>query len=654
MSITPYLFRRGAVYWWRRRLPATPKTCGRRPPAHVQASLGVREIALARPLAAHLTAWSEDTFAALRTGMLSTDQMNRLLQDQVAGLRSKHAALSAGDLLDGNRAAEARRDRIAAAAFSLVAARGITLAITPDDRERLRAEGLTPAEIDQIQPFLAGLVEAGLLPPPAAKIGRLLSQAGLPETALNASQAEAIYLRANAIALREQADIYENASFVDDAFHLQQAAQRASQNNRAVVGEFPQQPAENATAHSENADRPKVSFSAYAEKLINERVQHKRWKPATVHEARASFNLFGKFIQHDDLLQVAQKTLSDFKDFLGDIAKSYGKSEHDHSLTAEQLRAKGLALPENERGLGADALNKHLGYLSKLFKHVRPQAVDLAPLDTNSLRVLESDDPIDEVLPWTFEQRVTIYSQPPFTGCRDWKHRHEPGDIVYHDGLFWCPLLSDYGGLRREEAAALAVADVKPDLDTGIWYIHVRPNEFHSAIKRSWTARRIPVHPELIRLGFLEYAKIIRALGYRMLFPDLAPATPGKPFGEQLNNGWVKVEASAFPDRKPERRAFRSYRHSFNSGLKDNWVPDEMRAELMGHKNEGETKGRYGDRFNLRNRLAAIEKVPVATGHLDAREICLLPPVAQKKRMRTPRRRRKLAEKKPSGTDNAS
>jgi hypothetical protein len=57
MPAVPYVFRRGAVYWWRRRLP---QGCGGRPDGSVQLSLAVRDLSAARPLAAHLTAVSEE------------------------------------------------------------------------------------------------------------------------------------------------------------------------------------------------------------------------------------------------------------------------------------------------------------------------------------------------------------------------------------------------------------------------------------------------------------------------------------------------------------------------------------------------------------------------------------------------------------------
>lgn len=142
--------------------------------------------------------------------------------------------------------------------------------------------------------------------------------------------------------------------------------------------------------------------------------------------------------------------------------------------------------------------------------------------------------------------------------------------------------------LRLSRAAArrgcgLAVADVMQDADSGLWTIDVCANKFRQ-LKRTWTARQLPIHEELLRLGFLEYVEAIRALGYEPLFPDLLPTTPGSPLGNQLANGWVKIEMGAFPDGKPEKRAFRSYRHSFNDELKNSGVSLEMRRELMGHR----------------------------------------------------------------------
>ena len=188
-----------------------------------------------------------------------------------------------------------------------------------------------------------------------------------------------------------------------------------------------------------------------------------------------------------------------------------------------------MPLPENARGLGVDATNRHYNFVGQLIAAVRAQGAALnARLNTAILRAKEDADPMDEVLPWSREHRVALYARPPFAGCASWKRRTQPGNLVFHDGLFWRPAICELHGLRREEAAGLAVDDIVHDTDTSVWCIDVRPNKFRR-LKRTWTARRIPLHLEVLRLKFIEYVQCVRALGYEALFPDLLPARPGAP-----------------------------------------------------------------------------------------------------------------------------
>lgn len=651
MAAITHVFRRGAVYWWRRRLPRHGRAhvCGERSQEYIQGSLGVRELGVARRLAAHLTAWSERLFADSRAGMLQQTEINSLLQGELHRLRRKFSAQSACDRADGKRETEARHDRITAEALALVATRGLKFDITPADRQRLQSNGLSPSEVNEIHPTLAGLVEVGLLPTSPGKIARLLREQGIAATSANLAEGETVHLRAMAIALREQADAWDNG-FIDDADHLHEASIAAVREERIPAKTYASPPEVGSAFDKANhptapapAPAPAVSLSALAEKLISEKVKHKRWDTKTASQAHQTFQLFGKSLMHDNLASVAQSDLSNFKDLLSEVAKSYGKSVKDKDLTALELRAKGAKLDPDKRGLGVDATNRHLNFLSQLLDAARAQGHVLDPkLDPAALRAQESVDPMAEVLPWTPEHRRQLYAQPPFVGSKSWKERMVRGEIIYHDGLYWCPMICDYLGLRREEAAGLAVADVLEDEDTSMWAIEVRANQFRR-MKKTWTERRLPVPDELLRLGFIEYFKAVRALGYEALFPDLLPTIPGSPLGERLADEWAKVEFCTFPDGKPEKTAFRSYRHSFNKDLKDAGVSLEMRKELMGHKKDGETEGRYGDRFALRIKAEAISKKSKLTDELVRHEIRLLSPIAERKPLRRPRRRRTKA-----------
>jgi hypothetical protein len=498
----------------------------------------VRELWVARRLAAHLTAWSEHVFADVRTGMLQQHEVNSLLQGEIHRLRRKFSAQSAYDRAEGNRENEARQDRIAAEAIAMVAARGLKFDITPADRQRLQSNGLSLSEVNEIHPTLAGLVEAGLLPPSPGKITRLLREQGIADTPANLAEGETVHLRAMAIALNEQADAWDSG-FIDDAAYLHEAAVAAIRERRIPPsGRSSSSEPAGTTAEAVQLAAPApppaapVSLSALGEKVISEKKKHKRWDRKTANQAHQTFVLFGKSLGHDNLASVKQSDLSDFKDLMLDLSQFYGKSNKDKLLTAAQLRAKGADGPPENRGLGVDAINRHLNFLGQLIDAGRAQGHKLDPnLDPASLRAQESVDPLDECLPWTAEHRRLLYAQPPFTGCKYWKERMVPGDIIYHDGLYWCPMICDYLGLRREEAAGLAVEDVIQDEDTGMWAIEVRANQFRR-MKKTWTARRLPIPEELLRLGFLEYVEAIRALWYEALFPDLLPTTPGSPFGE--------------------------------------------------------------------------------------------------------------------------
>jgi hypothetical protein len=77
-----------------------------------------------------------------------------------------------------------------------------------------------------------------------------------------------------------------------------------------------------------------------------------------------------------------------------------------------------------------------------------------------------------------------------------------------------------YGG-RSSELAALPLGDVLEDNE--IPYFRVDYTDLRG-LKNVQSVRKLPIHPELIRLGFLDYVKEMRALGHALLFPEVHSA----------------------------------------------------------------------------------------------------------------------------------
>jgi integrase len=81
------------------------------------------------------------------------------------------------------------------------------------------------------------------------------------------------------------------------------------------------------------------------------------------------------------------------------------------------------------------------------------------------------------------------------------------------EAAYWLPLLALFTGARLEELGQLAPEDVREeayeDVDgekVSVWVISITDEGEGQGLKNEGSRRRIPVHSELIRLGFIEFA----------------------------------------------------------------------------------------------------------------------------------------------------
>jgi integrase len=91
-----------------------------------------------------------------------------------------------------------------------------------------------------------------------------------------------------------------------------------------------------------------------------------------------------------------------------------------------------------------------------------------------------------------------------------------PLNYSVEDNRFWLPLIMIFQGCRPNEACQLPISDIIIDHDIPHFFFHekiiengVVTKKMHSfkSIKEIASNRRVPIHPGLIKLGFLEYVK---------------------------------------------------------------------------------------------------------------------------------------------------
>jgi hypothetical protein len=172
---------------------------------------------------------------------------------------------------------------------------------------------------------------------------------------------------------------------------------------------------------------------------------------------------------------------------------------------------------------------------------------------------------------FTTDELNRLFHAPLYTGCKNDERGYlKVGPNRPKRGRFWLPLIGLFHGMRPNEAGQLETADMKEE--NGILYFYVREvSEDGSAseklIKTAQSKRRVPVHPEMLKLGFREFIEERRKdRAEPRLFPELPRSKLGyvsDPFGK-----WFKrfVQKAVGEDC---RATFKSFRHQFRTALFD-------------------------------------------------------------------------------------
>lgn len=201
-----------------------------------------------------------------------------------------------------------------------------------------------------------------------------------------------------------------------------------------------------------------------------------------------------------------------------------------------------------------------------------------------------------KTLPFTEEQMNTLFKSPLFAGAQsetEWRYISRPGNRLIRDHRFWVPLIMLFSGARPGEIGQLAVSDVRQE--HGHWIMHITTEgETHGegkSVKTAGSMRVVPVHPELLRLGFLKYrADRVQAEG-KQLFPGAKRNERGqmmsdfsREFGKYLTRIGIKVGRGL---------SLYSFRHGAADALRRAGYLDDQFGFILGHA-KGSMTGRYG------------------------------------------------------------
>ncbi|MCC5099488.1 site-specific integrase [Xanthomonas campestris] len=169
----------------------------------------------------------------------------------------------------------------------------------------------------------------------------------------------------------------------------------------------------------------------------------------------------------------------------------------------------------------------------------------------------------------------------------------------------WASLLGLYTGARASEVGQLLVKDVFEE--GGIACIRISDEGEHQKVKTEVSLRTVPLHPELIKMGFVEWVDGKRESGETRLFPA-AKATAVNGQGNWITKAFSRHLAEVGQGWEPAKRGFHSLRKTFIQELQGAGVVSELRAQIVGHELDDEHHSTYSREFSSREKLDGLSR----------------------------------------------
>ncbi|WP_052417782.1 site-specific integrase [Cellvibrio mixtus] len=326
---------------------------------------------------------------------------------------------------------------------------------------------------------------------------------------------------------------------------------------------------------------------------------------------------------------LTEKSLAGYKLTFDFVVELFGKQKPIKSLTpadCREFRDKLAQLPSNAKkkyphltlmqaietcakgsteALSATSVNGHMKNLSAIFNFaVREQLLDTNP--ANHIPQLKVKRNKKGRIPFNHDELHKLFSTPIYTGCKDDEHSYNvPGENKPRRHRFWVPLIALYTGMRLNEICQLFTDDI--ECINGIHAIHVRVDEDETkTLKTDHSERIIPIHKNLIEIGFLEYVNKIKAQNKTQLFPDLSSSAR-----DSLSDNFSKW-FNRFLIASNLKRAglcFHSFRHTFRDECRAHNINKEIAATLGGWKHSEDVMDNYGMGYELKVLQDAINKI---------------------------------------------
>ena len=148
------------------------------------------------------------------------------------------------------------------------------------------------------------------------------------------------------------------------------------------------------------------------------------------------------------------------------------------------------------------------------------------------------------------------------------------------EAAYWIPLLMLFTGARREEICQLTSERIR-EIEN-IPYLLIDPLDDKGTLKTDESKRAIPIHNQLVKLGFLRFVKKQMKAGGGQLFPLLKSNKRGQ-YGAKWGDWWGRYIRQTIGITDERISPAHSFRHLFITECKRLRFREDYERALVGH-----------------------------------------------------------------------
>ncbi|MEP1441596.1 MAG: DUF6538 domain-containing protein [Hyphomicrobiales bacterium] len=337
-----------------------------------------------------------------------------------------------------------------------------------------------------------------------------------------------------------------------------------------------------------------VSKSMTLSQMLESYIESKRPRAQTESEWRT---VFDRLIQVIGDKPVRQVTKHDVTKFIDKAKQIPGRARPAvKQLSVDQMIA--VAQRENLKPISNETIRKHVTAVRSVFSWAvgrdyvtKNPASNLAP---------KREPSAPKRISFTQDDLIAIFEPKAYA------------KYSRHDADYWIPIVCLYTGARIEEIAQLHIADIYYDQNIPI--IEISPNDSVNnqvdakRVKNQSSVRKVPLHNDLMKLGFMEFVNSRRDQKSARLFYELKRNTNNRlssSVGQRFSNHLKNV---GIDDR---RKVFHSFRHTFKDKCRNAGIYEDVHDRLTGHSNSSIGRG-YGQGHDLQVLSREINRIDFA------------------------------------------